>query len=70
MTIRLTIDLTDEQAAEYEEWTECAAFRIRQFEDGTPRVEVTNDLELITRPDEPMSREEFERRMNEARRAA
>jgi hypothetical protein len=51
MSPRLIIDLTDQQAAEYEYWTECAAFRIHRFEDGTTRLEVSNDLDRITRPE-------------------
>jgi hypothetical protein len=57
MSRRVIVDLTDEQAAKYEDWTECAAFRIHQFDDGTARLEVSNDLELITRPEEVDRRE-------------
>lgn len=51
MSRSLIIALTDEEFDRYSEWTECAAFRIRDMGDGTARLEVTNDLELITRPE-------------------
>jgi hypothetical protein len=51
MTRRLIIDLTDEQLAQYGDWTECEAFRILDRGDGTAELNVTNDLELITRPE-------------------
>jgi len=34
----LRIQLTDEQAAEYADWTEVAAFRIRDLGDGTAEI--------------------------------
>ena len=40
-----------ELAAEYADWTECAAFRIAKLDDGTYEVQVTRDLELLTRPE-------------------
>lgn len=41
-----------ELAEEYAEWTECVAFRVVQLADGSYEIEATNDLELITRPEE------------------
>ena len=42
--------IPSELAAEYADWTEVAAFRIARLDDGTYEVQVTNDLELLTRP--------------------
>ena len=51
MPKRLIIELTDEQAEQWEHWQEVAAARIVPVGDGTTRrLELTDDLERITRP--------------------
>lgn len=37
----------------YEDWTECGAFRFVKVDDGAVEVQVTNDLDLLTRPEGP-----------------
>jgi len=51
MSRALIIPLTDEQYERWQDWQECAAFRIVPVDDETARLEATNDLELITRPE-------------------
>lgn len=51
MSKRLIIDLTDEEYERYSHWTEAVAFRISDLGDGTGRLEVTDDLDRITRPE-------------------
>jgi hypothetical protein len=51
MTVTVRLDLTDQEADRYQDWNECAAFRIIRRPDGTATLQVTSDLELITRPE-------------------
>lgn len=51
MTVRVIIDLTDEQAAQMDDWVECAAARIVRHGDGIAALQLTDSLELITRPE-------------------
>lgn len=38
-------------AEQYSEWTEAVAFRFVKHDDGSVEFQVSNDLELVTRPD-------------------
>lgn len=46
---RVPVELVEE----YSDWTEVAAFRFVKVDDETVEIQVTRDLELLTRP-EPM----------------
>lgn len=51
MSKRLIVELTDDQALEWSDWNEVAAARIVSLGDGTARLELTDDLDRITRPE-------------------
>jgi hypothetical protein len=51
MSRRLIIELADEHEALLDQWQDCAAFRILDMGNGTARLELTNDLDRITRPE-------------------
>lgn len=54
MSRTLILSMSDEDYNRYQDWQECVAFRIEDLGDGTGKLIVTDDLELITRP-EPAS---------------
>ena len=40
-----------ELVEQYSDWTEAAAFRFVKVDEETVEIQVTNDLDLLTRPD-------------------
>lgn len=53
MSPDLIIAMTDEEFETYSTWSEVAAFKIENLGDGTGKLHLTDDLELITRPEDP-----------------
>lgn len=46
-----TFQMSRSDVEKYSDWTECAAFRVVEVEPDIYALQVTNDLELITRPE-------------------
>lgn len=47
----LICEFTEQDVEKYSSWTEAVAFRFVRVDGDHIRFEVTNDLELITRPE-------------------
>lgn len=51
MTGFYVLELPASVVDQYGDWTEAVAFRFVKHDDGSVEFQVSNDLELVTRPD-------------------